>query len=136
MEERKPPLRLVFPGRVYRAEQVDASHMDQFHQMDGLFVDRGVSMADLKSTLNTFARSIYGQGVKTRLIPIYFPFVEPGAQMDIACVNCGGSARKRLLREYAVPQLQHRHRCPRRHRRRGPRAPLLRASRAKYALAS
>jgi phenylalanyl-tRNA synthetase alpha chain len=93
MEERKPPLRLVFPGRVYRAEQVDASHMDQFHQLDGLFVGRGVSMADLKSTLNTFARSIYGQGVKTRLIPIYFPFVEPGAQMDIACVNCGGSGR-------------------------------------------
>ena len=60
MEERKPPLRLVFPGRVYRAEQVDASHMDQFHQMDGLFVDRDVSLADLKSTLNTFARSIYG----------------------------------------------------------------------------
>ncbi|HEY6866272.1 MAG TPA: phenylalanine--tRNA ligase subunit alpha [Candidatus Eisenbacteria bacterium] len=91
MEERKPPLRLVFPGRVYRAEQVDPSHMDQFHQMDGLYVDRGVSMADLKSTLNTFARSIYGQGVKTRLIPIYFPFVEPGAQMDVACVNCDGS---------------------------------------------
>ena len=93
MAERKPPLRLVFPGRVYRAEQVDASHMDQFHQMDGLFVDRHVSMADLKSTLNTFARSIYGQGVKTRLIPIYFPFVEPGAQMDVSCVNCGGSGR-------------------------------------------
>jgi phenylalanyl-tRNA synthetase alpha chain len=93
MQERKPPLRLVFPGRVYRAEQVDASHMDQFYQMDGLFVDRGVSMADLKSTLNTFARSIYGQGVKTRLIPMYFPFVEPGAQMDVSCVNCGGSGR-------------------------------------------
>jgi phenylalanyl-tRNA synthetase alpha chain len=93
MEERKPPLRLVFPGRVYRAEQVDASHMDQFHQLDGLFVDRHVSMADLKSTLNTFARSIYGQGVKTRLIPVYFPFVEPGAQMDVSCVNCGGSGR-------------------------------------------
>ena len=93
MQERKPPLRLVFPGRVYRAEQVDASHMDQFYQMDGLFVDRGVSMADLKSTLNTFARSIYGQGVRTRLIPIYFPFVEPGAQMDVSCVNCGGSGR-------------------------------------------
>jgi len=93
MEERKPPLRLVFPGRVFRAEQVDASHMDQFHQMDGLFVDRNVSMADLKSTLNTFARSIYGQEVKTRLIPIYFPFVEPGAQMDVSCVNCGGSGK-------------------------------------------
>ena len=90
MEERKPPLRLVFPGRVYRAEQVDASHMDQFHQIDGLFVDRDVSMADLKATLNTFARSIYGPKTRTRLIPIYFPFVEPGCQMDAACVVCGG----------------------------------------------
>jgi phenylalanyl-tRNA synthetase alpha chain len=93
MEARKPPLRLVFPGRVYRAEQVDASHMDQFHQIDGLFVDRNVSMADLKSTLNTFARSIYGSDAKTRLIPIYFPFVEPGCQMDVSCAICGGSGR-------------------------------------------
>jgi phenylalanyl-tRNA synthetase alpha chain len=90
MEERKPPLRLVFPGRVYRAEQVDASHMDQFHQIDGLFVDRDVSMADLKATLNTFARSIYGPKTRTRLIPIYFPFVEPGCQMDASCVVCDG----------------------------------------------
>jgi len=90
MEARKPPLRLVFPGRVYRAEQVDASHMDQFHQMDGLCVDRDVSMADLKGTLATFARAIYGAGVRTRFIPIYFPFVEPGAQMDVSCVICGG----------------------------------------------
>jgi phenylalanyl-tRNA synthetase alpha chain len=93
MEERKPPLRLVFPGRVYRAEQVDASHMDQFHQIDGLCVGRDVSMADLKGTLNVFARSIYGAGVRTRLIPIYFPFVEPGCQMDVACAICGGSGR-------------------------------------------
>ncbi len=91
--ERDLPLRLVFPGRVYRAEQVDASHMDQFHQMDGLFVDRDVSMADLKSTLNLFARSIYGAGVRTRLVPIYFPFVEPGCQMDVSCVICGGEGR-------------------------------------------
>jgi phenylalanyl-tRNA synthetase alpha chain len=90
MEERKPPLRLVFPGRVYRAEQVDASHMDQFHQIDGLYVGENVSMADLKSTLNTFARSIYGEKVRTRLIPIYFPFVEPGCQMDVSCVICDG----------------------------------------------
>jgi phenylalanyl-tRNA synthetase alpha chain len=96
MEERRPPLRLVFPGRVYRAEQVDASHMDQFHQMDGLFVDRDVSMADLKSTLNTFARSIYGPRVRTRIIPIYFPFVEPGAQRDVACAICDGSGRTNL----------------------------------------
>ena len=95
MEERKPPLRLVFPGRVYRAEQVDASHMDQFHQIDGLFVDRDVSMADLKATLNTFARSILGREVKTRLIPIYFPFVEPGAQLDVACAICDGAGRVR-----------------------------------------
>ncbi|MEK7331343.1 MAG: phenylalanine--tRNA ligase subunit alpha, partial [Candidatus Eisenbacteria bacterium] len=93
MEERKPPLRLVFPGRVYRAEQVDASHMDQFHQIDGLFVDRDVSMADLKATLNTFARSILGRDVRTRLIPIYFPFVEPGAQLDVACAICDGAGR-------------------------------------------
>ncbi|MEO5617499.1 MAG: phenylalanine--tRNA ligase subunit alpha, partial [Candidatus Eisenbacteria bacterium] len=91
--ERPLPLRLVFPGRVFRAEQVDASHMDQFHQMDGLFVDRDVSMADLKSTLNLFARSIYGEGVRTRLVPIYFPFVEPGCQMDVSCVICGGDGR-------------------------------------------
>jgi phenylalanyl-tRNA synthetase alpha chain len=90
MEERQPPLRLVFPGRVFRAEQIDASHMDQFHQIDGLYVDRNVSMADLKSTLATFARSIYGAGVRTRFVPIYFPFVEPGAQLDVSCVICGG----------------------------------------------
>jgi len=74
---------------------VDASHMDQFHQMDGLFVDRDVSLADLKSTLNTFARSIIGRDVRTRLIPIYFPFVEPGAQLDVACAICDGSGRAR-----------------------------------------
>ena len=95
MEERKPPLRLVFPGRVYRAEQVDASHMDQFHQMDGLFVGRSVSMADLKGTLATFARAIYGPKVKTRLVPIYFPFVEPGCQLDIACAICEGTGKAR-----------------------------------------
>jgi phenylalanyl-tRNA synthetase alpha chain len=95
MEERKPPLRLVFPGRVYRAEQVDASHMDQFHQIDGLCVDRNISMADLKGTLDTFARAIYGEGVRTRFIPIYFPFVEPGAQLDVSCVICGGSGSMR-----------------------------------------
>jgi phenylalanyl-tRNA synthetase alpha chain len=94
MEERRPPLRLVFPGRVYRAEQVDASHMDQFHQMDGLFVDRDVSMADLKATLNLFARSIYGPRVRTRIIPIYFPFVEPGAQLDVACAICDGTGQR------------------------------------------
>ena len=93
MEERKPPLRLVFPGRVYRAEAVDASHMDQFHQIDGLSVGKNVSMADLKATLNTFARAIYRRDVPTRIIPIYFPFVEPGVQMDVQCATCVGTGR-------------------------------------------
>jgi phenylalanyl-tRNA synthetase alpha chain len=95
MEERQPPLRLVFPGRVYRAEAVDASHMDQFHQIDGLYVARNVSMADLKATLNTFARAIYRRDVPTRIIPIYFPFVEPGVQMDVQCATCTGTGRFR-----------------------------------------
>jgi phenylalanyl-tRNA synthetase alpha chain len=95
MEERKPPLRLVFPGRVYRAEAVDASHMDQFHQIDGLYVAKNVSMADLKATLNTFARAIYRRDVPTRIIPIYFPFVEPGVQMDVQCATCTGTGRFR-----------------------------------------
>lgn len=95
MEELKPPMRLVFPGRVYRAEATDASHMDQFHQIDGLFVDRDVSMADLKATLHTFARAIYRADLPTRIVPIYFPFVEPGMQMDVQCVRCEGSGRVR-----------------------------------------
>ena len=103
MEESKPPLRLVFPGRVFRAEQVDASHMDQFHQIDGLFIDKNVSMADLKATLNTFARSIFGPQTRTRLIPIYFPFVEPGCQLDASCVVCNG--------EGTVPTTDGRKRC-------------------------
>jgi len=106
MEEGKPPLRLVFPGRVYRAEAVDASHMDQFHQIDGLFVARNVSMADLKATLNTFARAIYRRDVPTRIIPIYFPFVEPGVQMDVQCATCAGTG---MIREGSTAQPR---RCP------------------------
>ncbi|HEV2104807.1 MAG TPA: phenylalanine--tRNA ligase subunit alpha [Candidatus Eisenbacteria bacterium] len=104
MEERQPPLRLVFPGRVFRAEAVDASHMDQFHQLDGLAVDRNVSMADLKATLHTFARAIYRADVPTRIIPIYFPFVEPGVQMDVQCATCAGTGR--------VPEAAGGPRCP------------------------
>src|SRR5262249_28336337 len=89
MEERQPPLRLVFPGRVYRAEAADASHLDQFHQIDGR------SMAALKATLHAFARAIYRRDVPTRIIPIYFPFVEPGVQMDVQCATCTGAGRIR-----------------------------------------
>ena len=92
MEQGPPPLRMVFPGRVYRAEAVDASHMDQFHQIDGIYVeeDRPVSLADLKSTLVEAARRIIGGKVKTRFRPGYFPFTEPSAELDVACIRCGG----------------------------------------------
>jgi len=92
MEAGPPPLRMVFPGRVYRAEAVDASHMDQFHQIDGLYVesDRAVTLADLKSTLAEAARRIIGGKVKTRFRPGYFPFTEPSAELDVSCIRCGG----------------------------------------------
>jgi phenylalanyl-tRNA synthetase alpha chain len=92
MEQGPPPLRLVFPGRVYRAEAVDASHMDQFHQIDGLYVekDRPVTLADLKSTLAEAARRIVGAKTRTRFRPSYFPFTEPSAEMDVTCIRCGG----------------------------------------------
>jgi phenylalanyl-tRNA synthetase alpha chain len=92
MEQSPPPLRMIFPGRVYRAEAVDASHMDQFHQIDGLYVeqDRPVTLADLRSTLTEAARRIVGPKVRTRFRPSYFPFTEPSAEMDVTCIRCGG----------------------------------------------
>jgi len=92
MEQGPPPLRMVFPGRVYRAEAVDASHMDQFHQIDGIYVeeDRPVTLADLKSTLVEAARRIIGGKIKTRFRPGYFPFTEPSAELDVSCIRCGG----------------------------------------------
>ncbi len=92
MEKSPPPLRMIFPGRVYRAEAVDASHMDQFHQIDGLYVeqDRPVTLADLRSTLTEAARRIVGPKVRTRFRPSYFPFTEPSAEMDVTCIRCGG----------------------------------------------
>jgi phenylalanyl-tRNA synthetase alpha chain len=93
MEQSPPPLRLVFPGRVYRAESVDATHMDQFHQMDGLYVAERVTMAELRSTLREAARRLFGHHLKVRFVPLYFPFTEPSAQMDVACILCGGGGR-------------------------------------------
>ena len=92
MERKPPPLRMVFPGRVYRAEAIDASHMDQFHQIDGLYVesDRAVALTDLKSTLAEAARRIIGSEIQTRFRPGYFPFTEPSAEMDVSCTRCGG----------------------------------------------
>jgi phenylalanyl-tRNA synthetase alpha chain len=91
MEASPPPLRLVFPGRVFRAESIDATHMDQFHQMDGLYVGTNVTLADLRSTLREAARRLFGEKTRVRFVPLYFPFTEPSAQMDVSCLICGGS---------------------------------------------
>ncbi len=90
MENMKPPIRILAPGRVYRHEAVDATHAAVFHQVEGLAVDTKISFADLKGTLRHFVRQFFGQDLNIRFIPTYFPFVEPGAQMDIECFLCHG----------------------------------------------
>jgi phenylalanyl-tRNA synthetase alpha chain len=90
MESRPPPVYIVAPGRVYRREAVDATHLSVFHQLECLAVDEGLSLADLKGTLEAFAREMFGPGVRARITPDYFPFVEPGAQMAVSCFICGG----------------------------------------------
>ena len=80
MEKRDPPLKIISPGRVYRPDTVDATHSFMFHQIEGLYVDRGVTMADLKSTLLHFARAYFGEEADVRLVPSYFPFTEPSAE--------------------------------------------------------
>ncbi len=89
-ESMKPPIRVVEPGRVYRYEASDATHVPMFHQIDGLAVDKGITMADLKGTLYEFARRFFGEDRKVRFRCDYFPFVEPGVEMAIECVVCGG----------------------------------------------
>jgi phenylalanyl-tRNA synthetase alpha chain len=91
MESRKPPIRIICPGRVYRNEAVDATHHFEFHQVEGLYVDEGVSMADLKGTLDRFLKDFFGPETVTRFVPSYYPFVEPGAAVDIRCFFCGGT---------------------------------------------
>jgi phenylalanyl-tRNA synthetase alpha chain len=92
LESRKPPIRVLAPGRVYRPDTVDARHLYAFHQVEGLCVGEGISMADLKGTLAAFAEGFYGAGVRTRFRPSYFPFTEPSAEMDVSCPACGGTA--------------------------------------------
>ncbi len=89
MEKYRPPIRAIFPGKVYRNEVISARSHVQFHQVDGLFVDRGVTFADLKGTLVTFAKMYYGSSLKYRFRPSFFPFTEPSAEMDISCYLCG-----------------------------------------------
>jgi phenylalanyl-tRNA synthetase alpha chain len=91
MENRKPPVRIVAPGRVYRPEAVDAGHSNMFHQLEGLWVEKGVTFADLKGVLAMFARAFFGPQVRTRFQPSYFPFTEPSAEMYVSCLLCGGS---------------------------------------------
>jgi phenylalanyl-tRNA synthetase alpha chain len=89
----KPPVRIICPGRVYRSDY-DQTHSPMFHQVEGLCVDEGITFADLKGTLAAFARAYFGPGTKTRFRPSYFPFVEPGAEVDVSCSICGGTGRK------------------------------------------
>ena len=91
MEKKKPPIRIISPGRVYRKDEVDASHSPMFHQIEGLVVDRGVTMGDLKGTLNLLVSKLYGENTKTRFRPHHFPFTEPSCEVDVQCVVCGGS---------------------------------------------
>ncbi|MGA3352946.1 MAG: phenylalanine--tRNA ligase subunit alpha [Acidimicrobiales bacterium] len=84
------PIYAVAPGRTYRKDTPDSTHLPVFHQIEGLVVDRGVTFADLKGTIDTFVRAIFGEGTRTRLRPAYFPFTEPSAEFEMSCVMCGG----------------------------------------------
>ena len=86
----KPPFRLVMPGRVFRVDEVDASHSPVFMQMEGFIVDKGLTLGDLKGVLDSFIHAVFGENVKTRLRPSYFPFTEPSGEMDMSCTICGG----------------------------------------------
>ncbi|MCR4924740.1 MAG: phenylalanine--tRNA ligase subunit alpha [Clostridiales bacterium] len=90
MEKQKPPIRILAPGRVYRSDAVDATHSPLFHQIEGLVVDKNITMADLKGNLEQFAKRLYGEDTKIRLRPHHFPFTEPSCEMDVSCFRCGG----------------------------------------------
>ncbi len=90
METHQPPIRIIAPGRVYRKDEVDATHSPMFHQIEGMVIDKGITMADLKATLNLVVEKIYGKGTVTRFRPHHFPFTEPSCELDIQCHKCGG----------------------------------------------
>lgn len=90
MEKQKPPIRIISAGRVYRSDAVDATHSPVFHQVEGLVIDKGITMADLKGTLEVFVKKLYGEETRLRFRPHHFPFTEPSAEVDISCFNCGG----------------------------------------------
>ncbi|HHU62997.1 MAG TPA: phenylalanine--tRNA ligase subunit alpha [Clostridiales bacterium] len=90
MEKNRPPIRIIVPGRVYRSDEVDATHSPIFHQIEGLVVDRGITMGNLKGVLEVLARKLFGNNIETKFRPHHFPFTEPSAEMDVSCVVCGG----------------------------------------------
>ena len=91
METKPLPIRMIAPGRVYRKDEVDATHSPMFHQIEGMVIDKGVTMSDLKATLNLVVEKIYGKGTVTRFRPHHFPFTEPSCELDIQCHKCGGA---------------------------------------------
>ena len=88
---KEPPIMVISPGRCFRCDTPDATHSPMFHQVEGLMVDEGITMADLKGTLDSFARQLFGSSVRTKFRPHHFPFTEPSAEMDVSCFKCGGS---------------------------------------------
>lgn len=90
MEKQKPPIRMIAPGRVFRSDEVDATHSPSFHQIEGLVIDKNISFADLKGTLEVFAKELFGPETKTKFRPHHFPFTEPSAEVDVTCFKCGG----------------------------------------------
>ncbi len=90
MEKGRLPIRMIAPGRVFRADEVDATHSPSFHQIEGLVIDKNITFADLKGTLAEFARELFGEDTKVKFRPHHFPFTEPSAEMDVTCFKCGG----------------------------------------------
>lgn len=90
MEHQAPPIRIISPGRVYRSDAVDGTHSPMFHQVEGLVVDKGITMGNLKGTLETFAKKMFGEETKIRFRPHHFPFTEPSCEVDVSCFVCGG----------------------------------------------
>ena len=90
MEKGKLPIRMIAPGRVFRSDEVDATHSPSFHQIEGLVVDKHITFADLKGTLAEFAKELFGEGTKVKFRPHHFPFTEPSAEVDVTCFKCGG----------------------------------------------
>ncbi len=90
MEKGRLPIRMIAPGRVFRSDEVDATHSPSFHQIEGLVIDKHITFADLKGTLSVFARELFGEDTKVKFRPHHFPFTEPSAEMDVSCFKCGG----------------------------------------------